>query len=416
MRNKSLLCIDLGSAYTKLGVRTSWDGESQLLGEDPARGEASFCIPSVAVSVERHQRRSWVFGDAAADLLPADGVTIYRNWKASLFPAERLSNGSTDRSGHFARELPGIPIAVAKDIALGFFRHIKKEISNYPHFEQGIPVRVCIPHFQDSAEVSSTLAELIAASGFVPAGERPTLFEPESNAIGLLSRGTNSTWFPNAYVAANRPGRCMFMPKMISDSGLLRALHDMEGSYTVLVVDVGAFTTDFGLVVFDATFKDDNLNRPRIEQQSVQLGVRDLDMGVFRKMTEPVQAAIKRLPSSGWDREKRKLYRDEEIRLVKAGGGILTVGEKERPVIQAEVREFGASLSAHLSDFLQHYSPGGVNAYALTGGGTTIPFIRSVLKKQLGSKDLTRHVATDPQISSLVRGGSAVGGTSVFFE
>ena len=67
MKNRTLLSIDLGSAYTKLAIRRDWHDESQLLRDLPlATPEVDFCVPSVVTRVEGSGGREWLTGAKAA--------------------------------------------------------------------------------------------------------------------------------------------------------------------------------------------------------------------------------------------------------------------------------------------------------------------------------------------------------------
>jgi hypothetical protein len=54
MTNNEILCIDFGSAYTKIAFRSGWNAPAELLKDVPIAGkETSFCIPSVVARVEK---------------------------------------------------------------------------------------------------------------------------------------------------------------------------------------------------------------------------------------------------------------------------------------------------------------------------------------------------------------------------
>jgi len=93
--------------------------------------------------------------------------------------------------------------------------------------------------------------------------------------------------------------------------------------YSVLVIDVGAFTTDFGFVEFDDSFYTDNLPRPDIIQLSCKIGVRELDQAVYEQLRPEVQGAIRRLTTTGWEGVKRRLYRQEPAAVRNPAGGRL---------------------------------------------------------------------------------------------
>ena len=100
MKNRLVVCVDFGSSYTKVAIRIGWDGFTVLADNWPmASEELTFCIPSVVAKARRGSESEWLVGVDAANQPPGDGVTIYRNWKATLFD-ERTSdaNGAATQS------------------------------------------------------------------------------------------------------------------------------------------------------------------------------------------------------------------------------------------------------------------------------------------------------------------------------
>src|SRR5690606_3108997 len=103
MKNRTVLSIDLGSAYTKLAIRRDWHDESELLRDLPlAAPDVDFCVPSVVARVSAPGGGRWLTGAEAAAQTPGEDVTIYRYWKARLFsehPEDQAHHDSLGRSG-----------------------------------------------------------------------------------------------------------------------------------------------------------------------------------------------------------------------------------------------------------------------------------------------------------------------------
>ena len=179
--NEEILSIDLGSAYTKLAIRTTWNGSSEILDKVPiAPQEASFCIPSVTVHVERGGRDTWLIGVDAASQVPGDGVRIYRNWKADLYE-------DNDE---------------AWEVATEFFRTLRAKLRGLRRLGENvatIPVRICLPKTSDATKTQAVEKRVVATlqqTGWTVASGRASVYEPEANTLGIVTRGLNETWTP----------------------------------------------------------------------------------------------------------------------------------------------------------------------------------------------------------------------------
>jgi hypothetical protein len=232
------------------------------------------------------------------------------------------------------------------------------------------------------------------------------------------------------------PDRSMHLPQMVKSRQMLTSLKNMKGCYTVLVMDIGAYTTDFGLVRFDTTFNTDLLNRPQIIQASYPAGIGDLDAAVFNELSKEKQVAIRGLSTSDWEKRKPALYRGEEVALPDPRGGIVKIGRgRDAAILKEKITSFSERIWELRNKFLGRVSAGQIHCHALTGGGSLIPGITdritSLIAAEVGklqpdllgaleNLDLT---SADPHSEAyrvksreLMRGGSAVGGASVFFE
>lgn len=443
VKNRRLVSIDLGSAYTKVAIRRDWNAGSDLLRNLPlASDEVDFCVPSVVARVESGGTTRWMIGAAAAALTPGDGISIHRYWKARLFSTGSPAQVSRDQMGQSA------DVSGREDyerIAVEFFRGLREGLERSPYGEDvaSSAVRVCVPRI-DAPDMDARVGGILDAAGWRPARGRVTVYEPESNACGMFARGRNATWYPPAAPFTPRAGRSLHLVKMLEPEGLLQALRRMAGSFGVLVIDIGGFTTDFGYVEFDTSFSSDDWHRPTIIQQSYELGIRELDQAIYDSLDEDAQREIRQLSPSQWDAAKVDLYRGAPVAPVALGGG-----GNGRPLGGAEVaakttealRRFAERVITVRDTFLRDYVRGPINAQTLTGGGSMIaPLHRAVVQALATDEDArvydlldeeeprrtleSRGGRVDEQAieerarrnQELVRGGSAIGGSSVFFE
>jgi hypothetical protein len=303
-------------------------------------------------------------------------------------------------------------------------------------------VRVCVPKLESYQGAEDRIVGILERAGVRPARGRATVFEPESNAAGVLTRGRNATWFPPRVSFMPSPGRALQLRDMLEPEGLLEAFRRVSGSFGVLVIDIGGFTTDFGYVEFDTSFRSDDWQRPDIVQSSYELGIRELDHAIYEALSAEAQEAVGALSSSEWDAHKARLYGGEAVRLPTPGGGTVLLGEgKDAGKVAAAMAEFADRVTRARDHFREGFVRGPINAQTLTGGGAMIPPIREALAQALSAEEgiqasdlldpeeprrtlaqRDRHVE-DTEVRArtgrnleLVRGGSAIGGSSVFFE
>lgn len=441
MKNRRLVSIDLGSAYTKVAIRRDWNGESDLLRNLPlASGEVDFCVPSVVARVEGQGRTRWMVGAAAAAQAPGEGIRIFRYWKARLFSTGPAARVRRDEMGQ-APEVYGSDDY--EQVAVAFFRGLRESLEHSPYGDDVAAgaVRVCVPRI-DAADVDGRVGSILDAAGWRPANGRVTVYEPESNACGMFTRGRNATWYPPAAPFTPRAGRSLHLVKMLEPEGLLQALRRISGSFGVLVIDIGGFTTDFGYVQFDTSFSSNDWHRPRIVQQSYELGIRELDQAIYDSLDEDAQREIRRLSPSRWDALKIGLYRGAPVTLGSARGKPVTIGAGNDAGRTAEaLRDFAKRVIAVRDTFIRDHVRGPIDAQTLTGGGSMIAPLHGAVVQALATDEHARVydlldedeprntlVLRGGRVSEqaieararrnqeLVRGGSAIGGSSVFFE
>ena len=374
--HNAAISVDLGSAYTKVGIRRGFDTSATLASATSISldDEENYLIPSVVARVETRGTKRWLIGSHASAQKPGDGVTFFPYWKASLF-AEGGAISRTD----------------AAHIAEVFFRELLSALlERIPHVRQ-LPVRIAIPAFNPSGTEDAMIKEIVQRAGWRSVATRTTVSEPEANAIGLWSRGRNSTWTPPRQSHRGPPNRSIRMQDML-EAGLRSAFRTMKDKHRILVTDVGAFTTDFGYVEFDSGFRDDDWNRPRTIQKSVELGIRQLDDRVRQLLPSNITTHFASRPVIEWERAKRQLYHGNSHRMVingqKVDLGAGTAGEN----IQSEIFRFAESVLEARVQFCKEHGLGPIDEEAVTGGGSAIPALRQHLVSYATS---TRHRVLD---------------------
>ncbi|MCA0375676.1 MAG: hypothetical protein LCH84_08405 [Gemmatimonadetes bacterium] len=385
-------------------------------------------IPTVVALDERKSPPRWIVGAAAAGTTGGVGIQVFSDWKRSLFATEAgaiANSGLTRKSalkiaGAFLRELRGI---VHKE---------KPELAD-------VPVRLTVPQLDDVQPPDEWISALLDGAGWRPARNRAALTEPETNALGVFSRGLNVTWIPPQQDHRGPPSRQINMQRML-DPRLARPFRHMREGFAVLTTDVGAFTTDFGYIWFDSSFRDDRWSEPVVRQRSVRLGIHELDAAVLDLLEPAVQRHFKAGPRVEWERRKRELYAGNSQR-VSVNGRVMEIGaDFEAESIRDQIKQFADRIVRARDRFCSALGITAVDAEAVTGGGAAIETLRARIVGHaeahartvidLRSSAEPEHATAagagkfteakrDRRLSEnaeLVRTASAIGGASVFFE
>lgn len=427
MRQRRTVCIDLGSAFTKVAVRSDWNAGAELLADLPriADADVSFCVPSVVARIEGGASPRWEIGQAAANQVPGPRVNVFTNWKAELMSP---STGP-------AR------LAEVHDAGVAFLRELRLALDKRQSVHA---VRVCVPRLPNDEDVRGRVTTMARDAGWSSC-ERATVYEPESNAIGLFTRGTNATHVPVGGNPRDRSGtRYPHYRRMFSSVGLLASIRN-GNTHRALVVDVGAFTTDFALVTFPA----EPGSRATIVQTSVALGVSELDCAVIDAQPAEAGEALRAMSVRARNAVLRLLYRGGAAQVLGRASGRLTIGGDagSRGVIAGLLDQFAARVAQATADFTSKHAAGSfLNTRVLTGGGSMIGEVRRRTlalwsdrfggivhdlldpnepeRSLLCKFDARRRPYYEPgaiearrvENQSLVRAGSAIGGCSVYFE
>jgi hypothetical protein len=419
--NSSMVSIDLGSSFTKIGVRDGWNGTSRLVssGELSDAGNG-YCIPSVVARVKRGTSIHWQIGLAAAQQIRGDGTEVFEDWKAGLFVSQ--------------------PSTQSEEIALRFFLELKTALGkiNTCGIDFSMPTRLCIPKLETSAQAGERLVSICSEAGWRMCRDRGFVFEPESNVWGLSTWGRNQTGPSRGFEGGNLAIR---LQAMLERSPLQEAYRDVkEGGFGVCVMDIGAFTTDFAYLRFDTGHETADWTKPKVKQHSVSFGVRDLSRMIIENLNSEVVDLLSSLSTNERDERMRRLYHGQPSKLVRASGGSLVLGTPAHlEIVERETKRFATRIWAERSEFRSSHIDEGPHPEYITGGGSMIPQLAKALEQKKSSEarryypqrtcrstdELLRlgEPANQAQAElhrrkgqELRRGASAIGGTSVFFE
>lgn len=471
-----VFCIDFGSAYTKVALRRDPTADGTLLACRPAGvGEIEFCVPSTVVVDRRGAKPVPEFGDRAAGMLAGGGIDVHTNWKKSIFlapgarphqsPLEALLQSpelaelaakygvAAGQIGYLnqlvtaARTLVSGPggrmisaeaqqQTLAATLAAHFFHWLRQQVleacNKLPATGlkyDSIPVRLSVPAFAaptgggDPHPGCKLLTDALGRAGWPLHPDTPIVSEPYANAVGVLTKATNV-----AQKGHIRLGEMFGKGPLIT---VLKSTAD-HPVYRALVIDVGAFTTDFAAVTI--TPADGNDAEPdahvAVAQQSLPIGVSDLDDRVVAALPKEKSEFLRKASPVEWEDLRPAVYSTGKgYRTAKVGiiGGsadsdaVLGCIEAVTNQLTAEAAKFVASLPA--------LPNGGLQELVLTGGGCSIPAFRDALQGatvsatsafvKVHAPDLKKTVGGPPVgklDATFARGGTALGGASLYFE
>lgn len=466
-----VFCIDVGSEYTKVGLRRDPSADGQLV-NDTGIEDTDFCYPSVIVVDRSGPAPVAEFGKKAAGRKASNGIEVTTNWKRLLFttpgPAEpgatpletflrsddltRLAGqhgvspaqiGQLRQMVSAARELltsTGVRPAnrgqqqqdYAAALAHRFFHWLRQEVLreckrlpstglNYAD----IPVRVTVPAFAYGADVTTHPGCKLLTTALTNAGWRlhptlPVVTEPYANAIGVLTEGRNS------WAKGKIDYRAMFARGPLITAGKDPGKY---GPYRAVVIDVGGYTTDLTLLTLrpDGLLATDLDRVFEVVQNSVPLGLSALDARVFAAIPPEKAAWLRGQAWQDFDGCRISLY--TEMKPVRSGTlGLIGGSGPEGDAIRECVEQFARDLAVEVQKFLPDFGGKGMNELILTGGGAGIPAVRAaaLAAASAGGRSFIKVHAPElkKETGKLVnkldarftRGGTAVGGASLYFE
>jgi hypothetical protein len=468
-----VFCIDFGSAYTKVALRRDPTADSALLRCEGA--EFDSWVPTV-VAVDRRGAEPRVeFGARAADLKAGGGIDVFTNFKSALFadtahapdrpklsPLEALlqseefaelaakysvqqqqvaalrtvaasARALVAAPGERAVSLEATRQANAVRVAQHFFLLLRKQVlaacaslpSTGLKYEE-IPVRVAVPALDGVPDVAQQpgcklLREVLNRAGWPLHPECPFVTEPEANAVGVLTKAANVL----------RRGR-INLGEMFNKGPLITVLKGdpHHPRYSALVIDVGAFTTDFAALTLATDGKTPDLSGGAgfaVTSRSVRVGATDLDASLPKYLAPEKREWLEKTSRKEFSAFQRNVFAEGKGYRV-PGIGVIG-GDADREALRACVEEFAARVSKEVAHFCAGLEPGGMEELILTGGGSYIPAVRDAILAAANSgghayakthASELKRVKSGPPVDNLnetfVRGGSALGGASVYFE
>ncbi|MDF1816123.1 MAG: hypothetical protein P1V20_28235 [Verrucomicrobiales bacterium] len=418
------ISIDFGAAYTKIALRREPDSTTQLLTHEKLRlDEGHVCIPTIAAWREADDR--WIFGGDAVDIQPGEGVHVFRNWKPVLFaPPGKILDPQSSIGRLFYYNLQDgesenwPPI---KKLAVKYFEWLLDVmlpvLIDFSNLKDPV-LRISIPDFsEDDSLYSYQMQEILLEAGW----ESPYVFcepEPMTNIAGALSQGKNA-------VSANASGTVTpDVNQIFSGSGMIDYIELASGDdeapgFTMLLADIGAYTTDFAMITIDGGAEG---GLPPSEAHSVPFGIEMLDNLVKHGLPVEKTEIIEKLSSTDREAFRRTVYSEGRS----WSFNNVTIGEPEdRQIVEKCINGMATRISNEIVNFMDQFAVSKINEVVITGGGSNIPGItRRIVERLSGRGVETFHAATPvdagPAKSILlnqqvVRGSSAIGGASVLF-
>lgn len=465
-----IFCIDFGAAYTKVALRPAVQETAGLIQLGPAG--LDFWAPTVVAAdwTAGRTKPDLEFGEKAAGIKPGPKVAVYTNFKRDLFarvvadgpaphPLDALL-GSAEFEAlaakysvlpdwvhalrvmvHSARSMLGATAPTghagarkqdaAKSVAHHYFRWLHEQVmracEKLPHVAlnyHDIPVRIAVPVFGPDLDADPgcvRLREALVGTGWKP-DDRLFVSEPESNAVGVLTKAVNAL-----------KKKQINLGEMFDKGPLVTVLKGDKNhpTYRALVIDVGAFTTDFAALAVDTDGKPADCSagagfNPVV--RSVPFGISDLDASVRAALPEDKRALIDGLKPLDFSRLQESVYTSDTG--YRVGPGKVIGGSADRPAVEKCLETFTTRLAAETASFLQDLGPVSMQELILTGGGSNIPLVRDALMKAAaqapgntfakthasGLKKVKVGPPVDPLDTTFARGGSALGGASIYFE
>lgn len=469
-----LFCIDFGSAYTKVALRRGRRTNSEMVAYTrEAEDDFKVCVPS-AVIVNHGAAPQYTFGRATETRRSSSTVKVYRNWKKELFrpsPAVPAAPAPVPRSmtrlesllhsTHFQKLADQYGVTPAQQYSLKRLaihatsltlpmqtnpapaepadEHLRLA-TEYFTWLRGVvlgacahvarvdefPVRVTVPAFAPEDELAQhpgcrKLREALTRAKWPLHPERPFVTEPYANTVGALTQGSN----------------CTRVADMFRNGLLITAIKDpnTHPAYRAVVIDVGAFTTDFATLTLTTDGRIVLLSEVEFQPvvHSVPLGMSDLDEAVTGALSPENQFYMREeAPHTDWALFREHVYLRK--RPFESPAGEIG-GPDERPQIDAAINEFRAKLVAEAEAFFGPLADVPFKELVLTGGGANFPLIQDALigaaergrtvhrkvhlpaaRRGVPQRQTTGVQVVTPLADSLPRGATALGGTSAFFD
>ncbi len=422
--------VKLGSSGTKPKVFRNWKPRF-------FRGEETHLEAGrIRIDGKSSSEDAWAtFENEQLERLLSDG---------SLVPEKRDVVKAVLQRRTSVSEQPGQDLDYEK-IGTGYFAWLRRFVEPFCKLRGigttgEIPVRITLPSFgaKNSAQARLTLESILKGTGWQPAAKRPAIPEPVANLFGTFSGGRNNVWRPA------KPGftECYSLQAMIEDSTFFKAMRSFAlgggGSarsiYWVMVADLGGYTTDFAMVGFDldnieANFKGRHEGKRLLGDYSEPIGVHDLDNQVCKVLSDEHRKAFESLRDDADGLRIDRFHQESYQRRRPYNTGLVIIGQDigERARIEEVIRQFADRVAEFAERFLLIEQYDQIDELILTGGGCNIPLVREAIRQKLERYKLKNsHIPVADQVEVpqrccklervLVRGATALGATSVFFD
>jgi hypothetical protein len=294
---------------------------------------------------------------------------------------------------------------------------------------EAIPARIAVPAFAHGRGIEAhpgcqVLLDALKKAGWPLHIDQPLVTEPYANAVGILTKAMNCLL---------RAGK-INLGGMFAQGPLITVLRDAvhHPSYGAMVIDVGAFTTDFARIELDSEGKviTDPDTAFECSQHSVPIGVSSLDTLVADVLPAEKAAWFRTAPGYDVDAFRRNVYSENKPFAINLPDRHERIGAgEEGAAIRDAIQAFGRQLGGAVAEFCEGRPPAAMQELILTGGGSSIPAVRDALQQAASSggnsyvrthAPALKKVAGGPPVAkldvSMARGGSALGGASLYFE
>jgi hypothetical protein len=452
-------CIDFGNTFTKVGFRRSADDASDLFEDAENRrsgGDEDYCFPTfqTGTGAGTKYRENWkplLFADAPggvamtrgmdALLMSRDLVDLATEYGVAAEALGHLRQIVSSARGLFCQK-PHSPTATAPqpspaddliEHAVNFFSELRDKLrpraaSKFPGKDfDTFPTRLCLPAFGEGREgipagVEALFCGILQRAGWRIDSDAFLISEPVANIVGVLTQGSNQTWQP--YAGRGDSRRFLHMGRMFDFASLVKAVQRSRPTYTVLTCDIGSYTTDVAVVRFHTT--DDPDRRPDIWASSMSLGVSQLDKSVYPSLPEEKSTWLAECQPRERLQWRKRLYGELAPYYAPALDDEIGAGS-EMGRIRAAVEGFAGQVTRTVSQLLERIGVNDCQDVILTGGGCQIEKLRNGVlagvARHFGAGYLVHGPEGTPMRSSktilsprLVRGATALGGTSVYFD
>lgn len=325
-----------------------------------------------------------------------------------------------------------------KQIGLGFFTWLRETLVEPACRKSGlgpfdtIPVRISLPSFGGATRAELLLREILEEAGWRPDDRAPVLAEPLANSIGAFTEGRNA-------LRESETGHWPNYGVMFRNTGLLGAireavLHDGPKVAWAMIVDLGGYTADFAMIGLplddiESRIEGEVDGKRRAARYSEPIGITDLDDRIRELLGDRGRSVLEMMARDPDQRRLETFHRSVygKYRVYSAGNRVTIGAGDEMGQIRECVQKFAEDVAEYAERFLEINQYDHIDDLILTGGGSMLPAVRHALRDRLTPYGVRQtHLYLDPgepagrglhQLpQQLVRGATALGGASVYFD